>query len=166
MVPEAAWQIAIDSRGEIRERRAGEACPDWQCAHRKCWIEEAHVTELTPLLREGPGGDRLAAWPEKMRIFAPRERPHPGAQLALGRGHRPGLAADQRPGQRPLTSTNLPRPGDRERTRPPGARGTPGHPARQPGCSYARTPKSRSRARDEGYTTPVDNALASARSAG
>src|SRR5260221_2352515 len=83
MVPEAAWQIAIDSRGEIRERRAGEACPDWQCAHRKCWIEEAHVTELTPLLREGPGGDRLAAWPEKMRIFARRERPHPGAQLTL-----------------------------------------------------------------------------------
>src|SRR5258708_12691849 len=83
MVPEAAWQIAIDSGGEIRERRAGEACPDWQCAHRKCWIEEAHVTELTPLLREGPGGDRLAAWPEKMRIFARRERPPPGAQLTL-----------------------------------------------------------------------------------
>src|SRR5260221_3832702 len=83
MVPEAAWQIAIDSRGEIRERRAGEACPDWQCAHRKCWIEEAHVTELTPLLREGPGGDRLAAWPEKMLILARREPPHPCAQLSL-----------------------------------------------------------------------------------
>src|SRR5260221_14650191 len=91
MVPEAAWQIAIDSRGEIRERRAGEPCPDWQCAHPKCWIEEAHVTELTPLLREGPGGDRLAARPEKMRLFAPRQRPHPGPHRPpreLQAGHR------------------------------------------------------------------------------
>jgi hypothetical protein len=26
LVPGPAWQIAIDSRGEVRERRAGEAC--------------------------------------------------------------------------------------------------------------------------------------------
>jgi Transposase DDE domain group 1 len=83
MVPGQAWQICIDGRGEIRERRADGACPDRQCAHRACWIEEAHVTELTSLLREGPEGDQLAAWPEKMRIFARRERPHPGAQLTL-----------------------------------------------------------------------------------
>ncbi len=40
-----------------------------------------HVTELTRLLREGPAGDlgRLAS----MRVFAHRERPHPGAQLTL-----------------------------------------------------------------------------------
>jgi hypothetical protein len=42
-------------------------------------IEEAHVTELTPLLREGPAGDQLTGWPAMMRIFARRERPHPGA---------------------------------------------------------------------------------------
>jgi hypothetical protein len=83
LVPEQAWQIAIDGRGEVRERRAGEACADAGCAHRACWIEEAHVTELTGLLREGPTGDQLRAWPATMRVFARRERPHPGAQLTL-----------------------------------------------------------------------------------
>ena len=59
LVPEQAWQIAIDGRGEVRERRADDACADGRCAHRACWIEEAHVTELTGLLREGPAGDQL-----------------------------------------------------------------------------------------------------------
>ncbi len=83
LVPWDAWQIAIDHRGEVRERRADEACADLECGHRACWIEEAHVTELTGLLREGPGGDRLDGWPKTMRIFARRERPHPGAKLSL-----------------------------------------------------------------------------------
>jgi hypothetical protein len=83
LVPEQAWQIAIDGRGEARERRADDACGNLDCGHRRCWVEEAHVTELTSLLREGPGGDRLKAWPATMRIFARRERPHPGAQLTL-----------------------------------------------------------------------------------
>jgi hypothetical protein len=83
LVPEQAWQIAIDGRGEVRERRAGDACASSSCAHRECWIEEAHVTELTGLLREGPHGDQLHAWPATMRVFARRERPHPGAQLTL-----------------------------------------------------------------------------------
>ena len=82
-VPETAWQIAVDGKGEVRERRCDDACADLRCAHRKCWIEEAHVAELTGLLREGPGGDQLKAWPKTMRIFARRERPHPGAQLSL-----------------------------------------------------------------------------------
>ena len=82
LVPEQTWQIAIDSAGEVRERRAGDACGNDQCAHRACWIEEAHVTELTSLLREGPAGDQLAGWPA-MRVFARRQRPHPGAQLTL-----------------------------------------------------------------------------------
>ena len=73
----------MDIRGEIRERRAEQACGDPGCGHRRCWIEEAHVTELTGLLREGPAGDQLKGWPAKMRIFARRERPHPGAQLTL-----------------------------------------------------------------------------------
>ena len=81
-VPDGAWQIAVGPRGEVRERRADDACPDRRCAHRRCWIEEAHVTELTGLLREGPGGDQLG-WPAAMRVFARRERPHPGAQLTL-----------------------------------------------------------------------------------
>jgi Transposase DDE domain group 1 len=82
-VPAQAWQIAVDERGEVRERRAEGACGDPGCGHRQCWIEEAHVTELTSLLREGPGGDQLAGWPSAMRVFARRERPHPGAQLTL-----------------------------------------------------------------------------------
>jgi hypothetical protein len=56
-VPEQAWQIAVGHRGQARECRADDACPDHGCTHRKCWIEEAHVTELTGLLREGPAGD-------------------------------------------------------------------------------------------------------------
>jgi hypothetical protein len=82
-VPRDAWQIALDHRGEVRERRADDACADRGCAHRRCWIEEAHVTELTTLLREGPGRDQLEGWPAAMRLFARRERPHPGAQLSL-----------------------------------------------------------------------------------
>ena len=83
LVPEGAWEIAVDHRGEVRERRADEACGDVGCGHRGCWIEEAHVTELTGLLRAGPSGDQLAGWPATMRLFARRERPHPGAKLSL-----------------------------------------------------------------------------------
>ena len=86
-VPEGSWQIAIDHRGAVRERRAEDACQDSRCAHEQCWREQAHVTELTGLLREGPGGDQLAGWPASMRVFARRERPHPGAQLSLFEVH-------------------------------------------------------------------------------
>lgn len=82
-VPAGAWQIAADERGEVRERRADDACSDRSCGHRRCWNEEAHVTELTGLLREGTAGDQLQGWPARMRVFARRERPHPGAQLTL-----------------------------------------------------------------------------------
>jgi hypothetical protein len=82
-VPEQAWQIAISPAGQARERRADDACSDCSCAHRRCWIDEAHVAELTGLLREGPAADQLAGWPPAMRVFARRERPHPGAQLTL-----------------------------------------------------------------------------------
>ncbi|MBV9140445.1 MAG: transposase [Pseudonocardiales bacterium] len=82
-VPEGAWQVAIDHRGAVRERRAEDACQDFRCAHERCWHEQAHVTELTGLLREDPAGNQLAGWPPSMRVFARRERPHPGAQLSL-----------------------------------------------------------------------------------
>ena len=70
------------------------------CAYRACWIEEAHVTELTSLLRESPAADQLAGWPASMRVFARRERPHPGAQLTLfeaGDGWRYSLWVTCRP---------------------------------------------------------------------
>jgi hypothetical protein len=41
------------------------------------------VAELTALLRGGRAEDQLAGWPPSMRVFARRERPHPGAQLTL-----------------------------------------------------------------------------------
>jgi hypothetical protein len=84
----------------VRERRADKACADAGCAHRACWIEEAHVTQLTGLLRHSAGGDQLRAWPAAMRVFARRERPHPGAQLTLfeaGDGWRYSLWATNRP---------------------------------------------------------------------
>jgi hypothetical protein len=99
-VPAQAWQIAVDEHGEVRERRAEGACGGPGCGHRRCWIEEAHVTELTGLLREGPAGDQLDGWPAKMRLFARRERPHPGAQLSLfeaGDGWRYTLWVTNRP---------------------------------------------------------------------
>ena len=64
-VPEAAWQAAIDGKGEVRERRADGACADRRCAHRDCWIEEAHVTELTGLLREAPAATSSRAGPRR-----------------------------------------------------------------------------------------------------
>jgi hypothetical protein len=82
-IPAQAWEQAVDGRGEVRERRADDACARRDCGHQRCWVEEAHVTELTALLRQGRDGDQLAAWPESMRVFARRERPHPGAQLTL-----------------------------------------------------------------------------------
>jgi hypothetical protein len=84
-VPEAAREAAIDGKGQVRERRSGEACPNPRCAHRACWIEEAHVAELTGLLREGPDGDQLKAWPKAMRVFARRERPHPASRSSTER---------------------------------------------------------------------------------
>jgi hypothetical protein len=86
-VPASGWQVAVDPRGQVRERRADEACADHGCGHRRCWLEEAHVTELTALLRQGRAGDQLASWPATMRVFARRERPHPGAQLTLFETH-------------------------------------------------------------------------------
>lgn len=83
LVPDQAWEIAVGVKGQVRERRADDACANAGCGHRECWIEEAHVTELTGLLRTGPGGDQLENWPATMRVFARRERPHPGAKLSL-----------------------------------------------------------------------------------
>src|SRR5487761_1291581 len=56
-VPGTAWEAAVDGKGQVRERRADDACQNPRCAHPACWIEEAHVTELTGRLREGPEGN-------------------------------------------------------------------------------------------------------------
>ncbi len=56
LVPDTAWEAAVDAKGEVRERRSEVACENERCGHRACRVEEAHVTELTGLLRKGPGG--------------------------------------------------------------------------------------------------------------
>ena len=33
-VPEHAWEAAIDGKGQVRERRADDACAEPRCAHR------------------------------------------------------------------------------------------------------------------------------------
>jgi hypothetical protein len=83
LVPEQGWVQAIGGRGQLRERRAEDACGNPRCTHARCWVEQAHVAELTGLLRHGPGKDQLRNWPTTMRVFVRRERPHPGAQLTL-----------------------------------------------------------------------------------
>jgi hypothetical protein len=55
---------------------------------------------VTGLLRHSAGGDQPSAWPAAIRVFARRERPHPGAQLTLfeaGDGWRYSLRATSRP---------------------------------------------------------------------
>ena len=62
LVPGHAWQIAIDHRGEVRERRADDACSNPECGHRACWIRSArHRADRAAARRPGrrPAG-RLA----------------------------------------------------------------------------------------------------------
>jgi len=82
-VPPDTWLIAIGTHGDVRERPADDAYPDTCCGHRRVRIEEAHVAELTPPLRASRAGDQLTGWPASMRVFAHRERHHPGARLTL-----------------------------------------------------------------------------------
>ena len=53
----------------------------WDTDGRPRNLDDAGVVELTGLLREGAGGDKLASWPAGMRIISRRERPSAGAQL-------------------------------------------------------------------------------------
>lgn len=79
LVPEHAWQIAIDSAGEPR---TGPATADGPGGEN---VDKACVVELTGLLRDidGKGTDTLKGWPGDLRVYCRRERPHPGAQLSL-----------------------------------------------------------------------------------
>jgi hypothetical protein len=110
LVPEAARQITVDGCGEVRERRADETCASRQCAHRACWVAEAHVTELTGLLREGSAGSSWTAGPPRCgcslggsgRIRVPScRRPRPPAAGGTRCGSLtcpplPGLAGEPR----------------------------------------------------------------------
>ncbi len=58
LIPESAWQVALDADGEVREGAA--------------------IVELTDLLN---AKGLLSGYPPGMRVIVRRERPHPGAQL-------------------------------------------------------------------------------------
>lgn len=60
---ERAWEAALSPDGEARG--------------------DAHVAELTGLLRHSAGGDQYRDWPPDMRIIARREPISPGAQPSL-----------------------------------------------------------------------------------
>jgi hypothetical protein len=45
--------------------------------------KDAAMAELTGLLRDSPGGDRLAGWPDDMRILVRREKIDEGTPLSL-----------------------------------------------------------------------------------
>ena len=139
LVPEHAWQIAIDHRGEVRERRADDACSNLECGHRACWIEEAHVTELTGLLREGPDGDQLKAGPSRCGSSPAASGPIPApscrfSSMRTGTGTScgsptcpppPGAGAGRTPTSTPATASM---PGSRTASalaRTPGSAGSP-----------------------------------------
>jgi hypothetical protein len=62
-MPDTGWEAALDPAGKARD--------------------DAQVAELTGLLRESAGGDRLKDWPADMRILVRREEIEEGAQLSL-----------------------------------------------------------------------------------
>ena len=120
----------------------------------KAWLDAAMIAciLLSWLKLLALDGDLARAEPKTLRYrvlhaapACPRrapQNPENRRDLALGRGDRHRLAA--RPGHPApdLTSTN---PSRRARKETPGARGTPGHPARQPGHRHTPALKSRSR---------------------
>src|SRR5574337_927455 len=63
LLPETAWEPALDAAGKPRE--------------------DAQVVEVTGLLRDSHGGDKLASWSTGMRILVRREPIETGAQLSL-----------------------------------------------------------------------------------
>lgn len=63
LVPEQAWEIAIDHRGEVRERGADGACRSIDCGHRTCCIGETHVTELETGISDIAGSGPTARVP-------------------------------------------------------------------------------------------------------
>jgi len=80
-LPDDAWQAALGPDGEARE--------------------DAHVAELTGLLRHSVGGDQYKDWPPDMRLIARREPISPGAQPSLFEqinGYRFQVVATNTPG--------------------------------------------------------------------
>jgi hypothetical protein len=119
LVPEHAWQAAIDGRGEVRERRADDACANPSCAHRACWIEEAHRADRAAALRPWRGPAACLARSDA-RLRAPRAAPS-GRPADPVRGR--GRLAVQPVGHEPARQhQRLARSERLYRRRPPGPR--------------------------------------------
>ena len=95
-----------------------------------------------PLAKAEPKTLRYRILHAAARLTPQRPAPPPEnlRHLALGTSDRDRLGTDRRPARRPMISTKPPRRSRKE----PGARGTPGHPARQPGRRHTRALISRS----------------------
>jgi len=63
-MPEDVWSEVLDATGKARDDDSG-------------------VAEITGLLRHSHDGDRLAGWPDDMRVFVRREPIEHGTQLTL-----------------------------------------------------------------------------------
>jgi len=118
-VPPDTWLIAIGTHGEVRERPADDACPDTCCGHRRCWIEEAHVAQLT--LFEAVDGWRYSLWVTNLPARTPGWR---GQSAYIDAAHRvprntpPRARPVLRPGRRgPGTAAR--HPGHDDPPRPP-----------------------------------------------
>ena len=128
-LPPVRPQPGLAGRRPDRRRLAGLAAA--ARARRPAGQGRAHDPALPPPPRRSP---------------ADPQRPAPRAEnrrhLALGPSNHDRLEPDHRPATRPLTSTKPSGPPWREQTS--GARGTPSHPACQPGIRHTQTLKSRS----------------------
>ncbi|MGI5286030.1 IS1380 family transposase [Nonomuraea polychroma] len=81
-LPADVWSCVLDDTGQARP------------------LEKAGTAELTGLLRQSAGGDKLANWPAGMRILVRREKPASGAKLTdfeKARGWRYQLIATNTP---------------------------------------------------------------------
>jgi hypothetical protein len=95
-VPPEAWPLAVDAAGEVRERRADGACANRDCGHRKCWVQEAQVAELTGIMRGGYEDSLANARPGCGTVKAsgsacsghPAARRRPGRPVSLDQVHR------------------------------------------------------------------------------
>ena len=113
----------------------------WQSRPTEAWPGCGSWPSTAPSPRPSP---KPCAPDLARRRPADPQRPAPPPEnlrhLALGTSDRDRLGTDRRPARRPMTSTKPPRRSRKE----PGARGTPGHPARQPGHRHTRALISRS----------------------
>ena len=62
-LPKTGWEPALSADGETRD--------------------DAHVAELTGLMRHSADGDQLSTWPSDLRVIVRRELISPGAQVSL-----------------------------------------------------------------------------------